>query len=359
MRAMSGTARRLELLVDNETRSLVERLIGYVDGAMGAEEDASDHPIAKTIKRWSDWDFRRLAEVATDVSVAAAWKGFDRARRRLADPDGYEDILFEIRVAAEFSRASIAGHFVPEGKRKAPDLNVQIDGDAVPIEVTHIGPPPAMEKLFTLADPELWEAPEFKGLTVNLRLQRYLSKPHIEELKRELVQVAKRVRRSGGPERYELPNTLEAHLSKRDDPTSSRMKIEGLSFPREEVGRLIQKIEEKAPKIPSGQPGVLVIFDSELMQVSERRSPDYASLARGVEEYLFDQADLSALLIIVPFVDASGLTDQVFHGSVGQWAAWRKLGPRDSLIEDRILILNRFSHSPLNPVILRALGYPP
>jgi len=79
------------------------------------------------------------------------------------------------------------------------------------------------------------------------------------------------------------------------------------------------------------------------------------ALVEGIEESVFEHAHLVALLLSQSYIDFRAAEAVQVRG--GHGAMWRRLGA-GQLVEERVLVLDRYSRFPANEQLLQALGYP-
>jgi len=336
-----------------ETRQKIERLVSFVDGSMENEEDSERHPLASEIRNWAPWNVERLAKLSDALTVAAERaRGFERVRRSLSQPDHYEDATRELDLAAEFLGAGLQVTFVREVKeKKTSDLLIEWDGQELYVEITQMGPSADMKEAFSYFDRQNWRIPEFEGLDVVIRLHRFISEPRREEILEALAAEAREVKASGTTRSFSAEGLLDASLGAANAPGRSSLRITGFPLDEDEIGRLVRTIRRKAAQLPVDHAGLLIAVDNGL-HVSPWERPSYTSVVTELEEYVFEHSQLAGVLIIVPFQAPDA---PPFRDSGDNWVAWRKPGPV-VMVEDRILILNRYAKIRLDEKVLTALG---
>ncbi len=168
--------------------------------------------------------------------------------------------------------------------------------------------------------------------------------------------LANEVRADGVDRRFTEPNALEVKMQELDgDFGGHTLSIGCPDYDRDEISRVRYRIEDKVEQLPKDSPGLLVIFDSEFM-TRDFEAPDYSWVVAGVEEAVFEYADLAGLLLVI---DMGGIPKAPeLAMSKDHWCAWRLHGP-SILVQDRIFIRNRYSPYVLDERLLKAPGWPP
>ena len=352
MRASKG----FEAYPDPEEQRKVERLISFVDGAIESDEDAPRHPLWDSLSNFAPWNVKNMARQSDDLSLALTCDGFERIRQALGTPSKWDAATKEITIAAEFVRAGFQVSFPPESGKKTHDMTVSRDGNPTHVEVSSIKASKISKRMLDEAHPDKWDMPEFEGLHVEIEVHRFISTPHREEMRREIAALAKEVRGDGVEREFTEPNALEVKMRRLDGSFGGHtLSIGSPDYDRDEISRVRYKIEDKVEQLPKDDPGLLVIFDNELM-TRDFEAPDYSGVVEGIEEAVFEYPNLAGLLLVI---DMGGIPKAPgFSMSKDDWCAWRLHGP-DFLVQDRIFVRNRYSPHVLDERILKALGWPP
>jgi hypothetical protein len=333
----------------------IERLVAFVDGAIESEKNVERHPLTAEIRNWAPWNVERLVDLSDALTIALQHAlGFDRVRRLMGQPEQYEDAICELALAAEFLRAGFRVTFIPEVKdKKTADLLIESGGEEACIEITQIGPSAETKEMFSYFQRQTWRIPEFESLDVEIRLHKFVSEPRVKEILGTLAMEAREVKASGMTRSFSVEGLLSASMSVASVPGSSSMRITGFPLDADEIGRLIRTIRRKAAQLAPTWVGMLVVVDNEL-HVSPWEHPSYSPVVLELEEYVFEHPQLAGVLIVLPFQAPEAPS---FVDSGDSWVAWRKIGPV-VLVEDRILIRNRYAKTRLHEKILAALGCP-
>ncbi len=352
MKALKG----FEDYPDPEQQRKIERLISFVDGAIESDEDAPRHPLWDSLSNFAPWNIKAMASLSDDLSLALICDGFERIRQALGTPSRWDSATKEIAIAAEFARAGLQVSFVQEsGRKRTHDLTVNREGNPTYVEVSTIKESRISQRMLDEAHPDKWDMPEFEGLHVEIEVHKFISTSHREEMRREIAALANEVRGDGVERAFTVPDALEVKMRRLDgDFGGHTLSIGSPDYDRDEIGRVRYRIEDKVEQLPKDGPGLLVIFDSELM-TRDFEAPDYSWVVEGVEEAVFEYADLAGLLLVIDMGGAPKAPG--FSMSKDHWCAWRLHGP-SILVQDRIFIRNRYSPHVLDQRILMALGWP-
>ncbi len=356
LKTMKKASKGLEAYLDPEQQRKIERLISFVDGAIESDEDAPRHPLWDSLSNFAPWNIKTIAGLSDDLSLALTCEGFERIRQVIGTPDRWDSATKEITIAAEFAKAGFQVSFVQEsGRKRTHDITVICDGNPTYVEVSTIKASKVSQRMLDEAHPDKWSMPEFEGLHVEILVYKFISTPHREEMKREIATLANEVRADGVERLFTEPDTLEVKMRMRDGNGGHTLSIGSPHYDRAEIGRVRYKIEDKVEQLPKDGPGLLIIFDSQLM-LRDFEAPDYSVVVEGVEEADFEYPSLSGLLLIIDM----GIVHEAprFSMSKDDWCAWRLHGP-GSLVQDRIFIRNRYSPHALDERTLKTLGWPP
>ena len=249
-------------------------------------------------------------------------------------------------------RAGLAVSFIRETKeKKTSDLSIETDSGTLFVEITRLGQSAETREAFSYFNREDWRVPEFEGLKVDIRLEKFVSRPRLKELLEGVAAEAKTVRLSGLPGSYTAPGLLSARIEKMEGTGKSSFAVAGWPTDSDEVDRLARALRRKAQQLPADRPGMLIILDNEL-HLSPWESPDYSVIVAELEEHVFEHGRMVGVLIVLPF---GALEAKPFNAAGEDWIAWRKLGPV-FLVEDRIFIRNRYAEGKVDQRVLEAVG---
>lgn len=342
---------------DPEDVRKIERLVAFVDAALGDSKKSETHPLADLIRNWVDWNFKGLAEISDNLLLAARCSGYERIIRDLGNPSPtkWEATVKELQVLGDLARSGFEVRIVPEGTKRSHDLTVTVEDTPVHIEVTNIGMSLAESRSRQEIDWRNWNIQDFKGASVTLGIHKPLSRPHRQEVKEKILELIERAREgdTGFRESFTEEGVFSVTVEKGGKPKSGTMNISGPDIDRNELGRLYYTIKEKASQLPTNEPGILIVFDSRLL-TARFKSSDYSGVVENIEEAVFDFPHLVGLLLIIEFQDPTAAD---LFAAEGHWFAWRQKS-HGWAVSDRIFIQNKYSATVPDVRILAAFGLP-
>ncbi len=284
-----------------------------------------------------------------DIQLASQCEGFERVEAALSEgsQEARDAAGCEIIAAAAFLRSGLTVHFLPKQKKtRSPDLEVQHDDGITYIEVTRLGESSFRRRAIAQADPAIWGHQDFQGVNVKIKLHKFISTLHRAELIEEIAGVAREVKRLRIPKGIEVPGLITVQVESGDKGQSS-LSLQGRSFHLAEIERIRRKIEKKAGQLPPGAPGLIIIFDDEIVP-KQFEAPDYRPIILELDETVFEFPDLAGVVIAID--DKFGLYSR-FPRSGEYWMTCRR-GVSTSRQQDIIFIRNRYSPHVLDSRIL-------
>lgn len=344
--------------VDPGDLQRIERLVAFVDAAMGETQEAESHPLATLLGNWVEWNLKEVSKISDNLLLASHCPGFERVIRGLGSstPTRWEATVRELQVLGELMQAGFKVRIVPEGRKRSHDLSADINGQVAHFEVTNLGMSIVMRRSLQEIGPGAWDMRDLKGVSVDLKIHKSLSSPHREEIKQRILDLMDQARegKAGFKKYIAEEDVFEATVEKGEKSESGSMNVSGPDYDRNELGRLFYVIKDKASQLPKNEPGILVIFDSNLL-TARFESHDYSGVVANIEEAVFEFPNLQGVLLIVEYHE-TGAAELSMDG--GTWFAWRQKGP-DWAVSDRVFIRNRYSASEPDKRILAAFGWAP
>jgi len=239
-----------------------------------------------------------------------------------------------------------AGHpleFSPEVEGKRPDLKARIAERDVFLEVTVMGPSEAArradETIMRLTQPFLVRG----EVHIAGRIHKTLSTLHLEELEGKILEAIRKVVKENRCIEFIEPGVIHyfiAPWNKREEVLAwqERHGIQGVEGPPiegSEIWRIQTRLREKCKQLPSGQPGMIVIFAGlpYLVLDSEDQQVGYAAVADKLEETVYENRDLMAGVLMSRYLGGSeeagifkvpGKPDHIliktsYHGVLQTW----------------------------------------
>lgn len=317
------------------------------------------HPILQELINHAPWTRRRLIWFASALTNLQAASGFDVVLQRFRRPTQCAEAMSLFSTAASLQSAGFNVEFEPKisGFAKVPDLALvhQRTGERLYVEITALQESDVAKAAgrtsFSILSQVLFATPflNFAG-----RIHRSLSERHLSDV---LEQV--RVSVARGKTAFQelvIPNVVEMALS----PDSDRelldawahehgLEIGNFSGPPygvDEVQRVRSRIKGEQKQLPANVANIVVIEGFNAML--DGRPIEY--IMSEIAETLYDAGHVFAAVISGGYI-GGGVPEATMYG---QHCHVRRL-KFDVLIEEHLVLINRFCDAPVSPAVLSDL----
>jgi len=316
---------------------------------------------------WMDQPFLHaqleVVEFANDLASLEKCANFNELVRKMQRKEHCRSAYYELKLASRFLKKDCVVEFVSEkGAGKKPDLLVRKGDDILMIEVHAL----EQSKEEKETESDLWTIVSAlqgaRGVQIGGKIYKRLSAPVREEICRSIRNKITKTDRFKGHERIVIPRTVDIHLysadSEHDVPANYRGgRLEGAIPKTIEPHRLKWSIKEKVLQLPKDRAGLLYIVDNNLWGHAFKKGFADA-LVDELEQTVFDYPNLRAI-VVYQFVWTGGPEMDRTEKGLGYSRRVLTTGKTEILKtrEDSLLILNKYSSSPLFPWAKEALGF--
>jgi hypothetical protein len=265
------------------------------------------HPLIHYLSNRAPWSHMWLAGFAENLASIQELSGSNKLLLRLKDPDQFSGAECEVDSASRFSRKGYRLSLDPAsiGKRKA-DIKVDLGKSELFIEITRLQP--SLKEMAASSTAELLSMPFFHApeLLTYCQIYKILSPPHIMELRDKILHAFERVKTDKTFAYINEPRVIDYLIIHKDyqekpEVLTARYKIKpecsGPPIPVEDIRRVEAKIWDKVQQLPTGKPGVIVIY-ANLTYFSGDPENFYDKLSNEIEEAIYAQPDVVLGIII-------------------------------------------------------------
>ncbi len=266
-------------------------------------------------------------------------RGFDDLVLRFKDRDHYADAAEEVMFAAKLGLAGIEVTKPDRTNRKTPDFKIRLNGLDAVVEVSNLREPASQRRANRTFDQIIFHCfrlqSKFPHIGFGGKIHKFLSKPHIELLKRQLNNAFQMAEASGVVEIVEQ-GAYDLRVFDTRKPEFA-VGLQGPEFDPPRPSRIIEKIYEESRQLPREHPGFLVLVDQNL--ILDTMVPGFfENLGSQVCEGVYDNDRLAGLVITLSYI---GSTDRDKLVESPDFTILRR-PVYDNLTEENLLIPNRF-----------------
>lgn len=317
------------------------------------------HPILQELINLAPWTRRRLTWLAGALTNLQDASGFDGVLQRFRNPKQFGEAMSLFRTAASLQSAGFNIEFEPRipGFVKVPDLALvhQRTGERLYVEITALQASDIVKAAdrtaFSIVSQVLFAAPflNFVG-----RIHRSLSERHLADVVEQVRATVARGKTTF--QELVIPNVVEMALA----PDSDRELLDawanehgleigtfsGPPFGVDEVQRVRSRIKGEQKQLPADVANIVVIEGFNAM--FDGRPIEY--IVSDIAETLYDAGHVFAAVISGGYMGdgVSGATMYGQHCHVRR----RRF---DVLIEEHLVLINRFCDAPVSPAVLSDL----
>lgn len=317
------------------------------------------HPILHSLVNIAPWTRRHfswLADALTNLQDAA---GFEGMIKRFRSPTQFGEAMSLIRTATSLQSAGFNIEFEPRipGFAKVPDLALvhQRTGERMYVEITVLQSSDiakaAERTSFGVMSQVLFAAPHlnFAG-----RIYRSLSERHLADVVEQVRATVARGKTTF--QELVIPSVVEIALAPDSDrelldawAAEHGLEIGSFSGPPigvDEVQRVRSRIKGEQKQLPADVANIVVVEGFNAFV--DGRPIEY--IVSEIAETLYDAGHVSAAVISGGYMGA-GVAEAMMYGQHCHVRRRRF----DVLIEEHLVLVNRFCHTPMSPAVLSDL----
>ena len=311
------------------------------------ENKNNNHPLKGFLG--SSTGLLQLGELAQGIKSLIDKQNFYEIYKRLPSTEEFYGAYDEIRVANSLLKIGVQFNFIPKYKKtKSPDIQLHLSERDVFLEITGKEYPQeyldAYENYKKILITSLEHHGDFRN---QMKIYRPLSKPRTREILQKMEELKKQVSITGFAE-FHIKGVIDlTYFSKENlDKVPINVHNKQNVYPKfDEIPRIKGTIVEKARQLNKNCAGILFIFDNILFPT--RNIKRFLSrLKTKIEETVYDQENVSALVIFTEYVDIDG-ENKNFMSESDSYFSMTSFNPKTGIQTSKLAIFNKYSTHPL------------
>ena len=312
-------------------------------------EDSRKHPL---------WGFfgistgiSELGELGLALKCLQLKENFSELLDRLRSSDKFNGAHSEITIGYWLLKSGIPFEFLkPKKKDKSPDIKIRSSERDLILEITAKDYPEDYLKTFQ-NNRKILVLLHFNssGLSAHLKNHRpLLSSYTTDEIIHTCEDLIEKAKISGFEELH-IPKVIDLYIFSQENqervPKKDRVFI--FKLPKfDEYARIRGTIQQKVKQLNHDMPGVLLIFDR-FFWPSRKIGHFTSKLRHELEEKIYENPNLSALVIIMQFADISEDYRNIVRENQSS-ISMKTYDPKTGISKYKVVVFNKYARFPLS-----------